>query len=327
MPEPKTIEMDDLIAKYLSNNASDKDVEVLEQWVLADRQNKLHFIEMKKAWTLSGMQQTGSSNKTEKAWTTISKQLFEDQEAKVIPLYRKPFAIAASIALLVVSGWLLLQFMNQEQENTFMATTTNVSKPYELADGSQIVLNQESNLTFETKDEKRIAKLKGDAYFDIARDESQPFIIQTDKIEIKVLGTAFYVDSRNEQPETQVIVEEGKVAVTSDQQTVTLVAGDKAIFNKSTGKLVKVTNEDKNFNSLKTNVLSFDNSNLQEVAFTLNRQYNIDVSLDNQQLKQCELTSTFKQKPLKSVLKVIEATLGVTIQQKGKQVTISGNCN
>lgn len=329
MLDKESIHIDELITKYLSDNTSSEETQELEQWVLTNRQNKQHFIEMKKAWMVSGIKHAQSSKNTEKAWSAVSKQLFEEQsKGKVIPLQRKWWAAAASLALLVVSGWLLYQFITPSgNSNLFTAETTTESQRHLLDDESLVILNQQSSLTYELKDAQRIANLKGDAYFDITRDERQPFIIKTNTVEIKVLGTAFYVDARKELNETQVIVEEGKVAVSTDNSSVTLQAGDKAIYNQSSGKLIKVTNEDKNYNSLKSNVLHFDNSSLNEVAFALNRQYNIDVSLENKQLNNCKLNAVFKQKSLQSVMKVIESTLGVKVTQNGTKVLISGNCN
>ncbi len=324
MLDQESIHIDEIIAKYLSKNASEDETKTLEQWVLDDKQNKAHFIEMKKAWMLSGIKQTDTSNNTEKAWENLSKQLFEASSAKVIPLFKRQWAVAASLVLLVLSGWLIYQFVGQP--TTFTAETSTNAALYQLADGSKIILNQQSALSFETIESNRIATLEGDAYFDVARDEQQPFIVKTNNIQIKVLGTAFYVDSRKNQSETQVIVEEGKVAVSYNSQSVILTAGDKAVFEKSSGKLVKVINEDKNFNSLKTNVLQFENTNLSEVAYVLNRQFNIEVSLENQQLKNCQLNAVFKDKSMPSIIKVIESTLGVKMNQTGNNVVISGNC-
>ena len=318
-----------LISRYLSGNVTEDQVRELEEWVAARPENKHVFMEMKQAWMLTGMSKNTTDVNIEAAWRGVSNQVFDQDN--VVPLTstfnrRRWMSIAASMVLLATASFLIYQFI-ADQPTHYLAAA-NQSEEILLADGSQVVLNRSSSLRYGTdkKDNQRQVELQGDAYFNVARDESRPFIINTDDVEIQVLGTSFYVDARSAQDQVHVIVESGKVAVRTDSMEHILVAGEKAVFNKKNLKLEKLINEDGNFNSIKTNTLVFEKSPLSTVIHDLNRQYNVNIQLASKQLSSCELTSTFQDKSLPAILEIIKSSLGINIRQSQNQILFEGNC-
>ncbi len=320
----------DLISKYLSGNTNAEEVQQLEAWVMESSKNKAIFKDSKKAWILSGIKEEKQTVDIEENWVKTSAQIFK--EPKVVQLNssvnrRKWLSIAAGIALLAVVSFLL--FQNTRSSGATFVQTQLESNTFDLSDGSEITLNQSSSLKYELDKETnaRKVKLDGDAFFDVARDEKRPFIIETQNVEIEVLGTSFYIDSRPDQSQIQVIVTSGKVEVRSGNAKTILVANEKAIFQKDSKELIKETNEDKNFLSFKSQTLLFENARLEEVVFALNRQFNANIVIENQELKDCELDSTFKNKSLNTILKIIESSLGVQFKQSGQQIKLTGTCN
>ena len=311
----------ELISRYLSGNASDAEVQKLEQWVLASSENKEEFIEFKKAWLLGGMSTNAQRTDIESNWQKISKQLFSS--TKVIPLKasrRIWLRIAAAIALIVsVSLW--FYFNNSKPLDPTVGTVRSINLP----DGSLVILNHSSSLeTVEMDENIRKLTLEGDAFFEVTKDEERPFIIQTSEVEVEVLGTSFYVDSRMNQSEIQVIVESGTVAVRNAAAEVVLQANQKAVFDKNTGTLVQGPNEDINYLSLKTDTLIFDNTRLEEVAFVLNRHFDKAIIIETSQLKNCVLTATFRNKSLESIIEVIQKSLKIKVRQTPNKIIFSG---
>lgn len=318
-----------LISSYLSGNASDVQVRELEAWVAASPENKAYFMEMKKAWVLSGVHQESTHLDIEKAWRVVSTEVFDQGKvAKIKPISksRRWLAIAASLLVLAVASFLFYQNMNAS--GALAMTTTNESKTIDLADGSQITLNQSSSLTYAPSEEhqQRNVTLIGDAFFDVARDEKRPFVIETKHLEIEVLGTSFYVDARDDENEVQVIVKSGKVAVRANGAETILAADEKVVFQKDAGMMVKQKNEDHNFTALTTNILVFENSSLSDVAFALNRQFNRPIQLNITKLSDCKLTSTFKNKSLDAILEIIKSSLGIDIRKSQNQIIFDGSC-
>lgn len=319
----------ELISKYLSGNTSTAEVQELEAWVLADPEHKKQFIAFKKAWTLSGIQENKTTVDVDKFWAETAAQLFEEEQAipKVIALKpkRRPWvAIAASIAiLLVLSIWFLLP----ASEQSLMASTTTESQSVQLPDGSTVILNRASSIRYNLNEETqtRAVTLTGDAFFEVAKNASKPFIISTGPVEVQVLGTAFYVDARAQEAEIQVIVESGTVEVRADTQKDTLKANDKAVFNKATAELKEVKNEDSNFNALKTKTLVFENNTLEEVLFVLSRQYNVSLINTIEDSSECLLNGTFKDKRLEDILDYLKETFRINYTINGDRVTLSGS--
>ena len=320
---------DDLITRYLSGNATDAEVQELESWVLADPVNKDRFTELKKAWMLSGMREKMPVN-TEAALQDLWAKT--EQKTKVVKLdrsrsSRRWLGIAAGILVLVAAVSLL--WLQPWQSDSMTVATTDQIELFDLTDGSAVTLNQTSGIaySYDKKEGVRKVELQGDAFFDVERDEEKPFIIKAREVEIEVLGTSFYVDARSDQPEVQVIVESGRVAVRAGGTEAILEANEKAIFDTETRQLEKVVNQDGNYLALKTGQLQFENSTLEEVVFALNRQYRSVISIGTEALRDCPLTATYNNKSLEAVLTILESSLpGVQIEQSGRTFVINGTC-
>ena len=317
-----------LSTKYLSGNASDAEVTELEDWVLADPKNKEQFKAYKKAWMLTGMNDKKLVN-TNKAWKETAGKTFN--QPKVVPIKpkhsrRKWLAIAASITLLAAAGLWMLQ--NNNTPVPLFVETSSDTQTINLSDGSQITLNQSSKLTYTLaeKEAKRQVDLTGDAFFEVARDESKPFIIQTQDVEIEVLGTSFYVDARPNQSEIQVIVKSGKVAVRSGASEQILTANEKAIFQKNSKVLTKTKNEDVNYLSLKDKNLVFENSTFEDLVFSLNRHFNSKITIEEESLKTCAHSGTYKNKSLETILKILESSHSIQSNKNGQKIVLEGTC-
>ena len=321
------LQIEQLIANYLSGNATDAEVRQLEDWVLQSAENKHQFQTSKKAWMLSNRAQTITDAQVDSNWKSISGELFE--EPKVVPMpkannFQYLLRFAAALLLTISVGWWMMN--SGKTESPLAVQTTDVSKNFDLPDGSNIVLNNSSELSYDPQKENRKVTLDGDAFFDVKRDETRPFIIDAGGVEVEVLGTSFYVDSREDESTVQVKVASGKVAVRSAGKEQILEKGESAIFEKTTQKLTKESINDKNFDFLKTKTLSFEATPMSEVVYELNRFYNSKIEIEDGALIGCELTGTYKNKSFESILKIIEKTLSIESTATNNGIKFRGNC-
>lgn len=332
MSEKKSYsESNELIVRYLSGEATDAEMHELELWVQADGEHKAQFIASKKSWMLAGLAQNADKIDLDKEWQKAAKQLSSDGKVVALPRRtagnsrRQWLSIAAGFALLAVASfWLFKGFGNSVQAYAAEAEVLE----QELPDGSEVTLNQFASLEFEATAEgnTRQVALEGDAFFDVKRDESRPFKINTQHVQIEVLGTSFYVDARAEQALVQVIVRSGAVAVQSGEDKVILAAGEVAVYDKATRQLSKRSNEDANYLSWKTKLFNFENNSLKAVVASLNASYNANIILENEQLGNCSLTATYADKSLDAVIRIIESTLGISSERNGQQIMLKGSC-
>ncbi len=331
---------EDLILKYLSSNADAAEVEQLENWVLSDPANKKHFTKTKKAWMLMSVKEEAGidANEIDEMWKKTSEQL--GFEGKVIDLKadretvqessfgrRKWMSIAAAMTIFLIGSFLWFQFSGES--GPLIVESGDLPETVELADGSKVILNPHSSLNFiinrETK--KRELVLEGNAFFDVQREETLPFEIKSGDVVVEVLGTSFYIDSRVKEKEWQVIVESGKVAVRYGQSEEILIAGEKATYDRNKKKLSKLKNQDKNFLSIKTQKLVFENERLDKVVFDLNRHFGQTIKIANKALEECKFNSTFNNKSLKSILTILENSFSLRMSQtKSGEYILQGTC-
>ncbi len=204
---------------------------------------------------------------------------------------------------------------------------SNVIESETLIDGTVITLNRNSTLTYPEKFKKEIreVELSGDAYFEVEHNKNQPFVIKSQDIEIEVLGTSFYVNAHEKNATVEVVVNSGGVALRSDKQNqVVLKAGDRGVFDKKTRQLTRYKNEDINYNSWKTRMLVFDDTELLEVVDKLNEVYNTNIEIINPEINDCHITVTFDNMSIEAVLNILGETLDIIIEKSKQGYIISG---
>jgi len=150
-----------------------------------------------------------------------------------------------------------------------------------LPDGSQIKLNAESSLTFESDfgEKNRIVSLSGEAFFEVRRDVEMPFIIRTGKLQTKVLGTSFDVRSYESEGNIQVVVVTGEVEV-SDSLGTAVVLNPKEVLEYSVyeGNIKRsVCRDFKSVIGWKDGFLVFDNEPIPKVVEKLENWYGVNI--------------------------------------------------
>ena len=228
---------------------------------------------------------------------------------KVFFLQNRNWAIAASLLLLMGLSF----FVYQSSVNTI--TKQYATKPGEhakimLSDGTKIWLNAGSRLKYPAKfkGDTREVYLTGEAFFDVAKDKKHPFIIHTDKMDTKVLGTSFNVQAYPDNATQEVSVLTGRVNVKSTvtEENVYVTPGQKVVFKSKSNKLQAFTDIPLNSISLwRKNIIVFEDAPLPEVIATINRKYNVTVEIGNKDLNNLKISAYFKELPVEQVVALV----------------------
>lgn len=287
------------IEAYLSGTTTQEEAQALLEWVRSNEKNKKEFAEACKIW----YSLHSTSYNSEKAFISFTQN--QKQSGKHIPLWKK-LSAAAAIALLAIGCFSI--FSKQETQYITVANNDNIVKVVTLPDSSQIFLQNGATITYpeQFKSDARKVSTKGNVFCEIQRNESAPFTVSSESFTITVLGTSFQV---NEQNDAFVVVETGKVKVSTDDQSVIIEKGERADLQEQ--KLTTSNNTDVNFLSWKTKTLLFNNANLSQVYADLARHYNYSFNTDkcNKELKNIRLTGTYKELSLEETLELIELTI------------------
>lgn len=218
----------------------------------------------------------------------------------IISLQNRNWAIAASITLLIGLSCFFYQSQKSNVEIRQYATKLGEHAKITLSDGTQIWLNAGSLLKYPTHfdSDSREVYLTGEAFFDVAKDKKHPFIIHTNKMDTKVLGTSFNVQAYPDHGTQEVSVLTGRVNVKSTvtEENVYVTPGQKVIFKSKNNKMQAFKDVPVNTISLwRKNIMVFEETPFSEVVATINRNYNVEIEVKNKNLNALKINGYFKE--------------------------------
>jgi transmembrane sensor len=265
-------------------------------------------------------------------------------QTPVIPLFKRSwFRIAATIALLVTAGFWWMNGGIGSQFGQTGAYTEGVvhkeDKPLSitLPDGSTVVMQKNSEIHYK-KDfagQMREIQFKGEGLFDVVKNQDKPFVVYSGDIVTKVLGTSFIVKAFETDNKVTVDVIRGKVSVTTIKKQVQkeavksevlLTPNQKAIFSKVDESLVLTLVEaPKAVMSTDTlQEITFYETPVSEIFTVIEKKYGVDIVFDTRLLKNCAMTTSFKEETLFETLDLICKGIGAKYKVVGVQVIIEG---
>lgn len=234
--------------------------------------------------------------------------------------------IAAAILLVLTVGFAVLQYTDFSSDKTVITYTTfktsdSEKKVVALPDGTKVWLNSNSSLLYGSNfDEQRNVTLEGEGYFDVISNPSNPFVVETNGVYTKVLGTSFNLKAYESESIIRMTVVEGKVEFgAKNQKLIPVEVNQEAIFNKTLESVNKTILTTPATIAWKEDRLAFNGVTLQEVAGILNRHYHTNIILQGHSLDSLDFSTTssmdFNDKSLKETLDIITLTLGVSYQE------------
>ena len=194
-----------------------------------------------------------------------------------------------------------------------------------LADGTKVWLNSASRLIYPQSfmgKERRVV-LSGEAFFDVAHDAERPFIVETSRMNVKVLGTRFNVNDYDDNEEVSTTLVNGSVEIFSGgQQAFRLVPGEQAYGKEN--ELEKREVNVRLYTSWIDGKFLFNNTELEEIAKQISRWYDVEIFFSSENVKKVRFTGAIvKFKPLDDLVRMIESTSQVRFSVKGKTIVIS----
>ena len=185
---------------------------------------------------------------------------------------------------------------------------------FSLPDGTIGWLNSNSSVKYkEDFIQNRQITLKGEAFFDVFKDKQRPFIVTTNDISIKVLGTRFNIASYDNEKDVEVTLKEGKLLFNAKTKNKSYIMrpNDLVIFNKVNMDFTTELVDPNKYLSWTDGMLVFRNDPLDIIARRLERWYNIDVEIDGVQTEDLRLRATFKDESLEEVLDLLKRSLPI----------------
>jgi ferric-dicitrate binding protein FerR (iron transport regulator) len=322
--------IDELIAKVLTSEATSDEGTTLNEWLKEHPDNQIYFNQIESIYHKSATPAETIEFDTEAAWKKVSITI--NKEPKVVPITKPAnrlnvLRIAAVVVTLFGLGAVLF-LMKVDVAPQFAIRSGNQIVGDTLPDKTLATLNKGSELTYELDEKKKIRKavLKGEAFFEISEDKENQFLVYTNEVMIKDVGTAFNVRSFDDNDTISVSVKDGEVIFyTNSNKGISLMAGETGYYLKSTKVFAKANAVDENASSYADREFRFRNTPMRKVVTQINAVYETKIRLSDKQLEHCRITVNFKEDDIETIASVIAETMGWTVERSNNQLVLFGS--
>ena len=275
-----------LIIRYLSHETTVEEEEALLEWISKDAAHQKIFNDWVELW--NDKPETDRSFDLAKGLRKLNKAVDASEMKHGHLFWRK---IAAAILVLLTTGAILLfvakPSVNQSDIVTYSQKGTDAGQRLELklSDGSVVFLNANSALKYPDKftGERREVFLEGEAFFQVAKDPAHPFIIHTNSVDTRVLGTSFNVNAKADS--TIVSVVTGKVQVSRGDLSEIAMPNEKVVYAFSKNRLAKARANLEFELAWRSNTIILTDAKLSEVAEKLHEAYGYSFFFEKENLK------------------------------------------
>lgn len=313
-----------LITLFLSRRFSPETEERVQKWIIKDGN-----LEEKEQASFDFWNELESeaTPDTYSAFGRVNKRIGCPQiQAVKIPLYKKISRIAAIIIplLILAGGYLYYSTRNNLMEIT---VAFGEEKHMFLPDSSEIWLNSGTVIRYphEFKGNRRTVYLDGEGYFSVKRNEEKPFIVETEQLTVKVLGTKFNIKAYSTDEKTVTTLTSGKVEINiDDKQSCILKPNEQLIYNRNTSIMDVREIPSNETSSWLSGQLIFNNSSLNDILRTLERRFNISFA-NNTAIPESKLFTVkfLKNEDPDEILKILQDVIGFDYQRQGDKIILT----
>lgn len=191
----------------------------------------------------------------------------------------------------------------------------------QLADGTRVWLNAGTSLRYPVafSGQERRVELRGEGYFEVAKDSASPFVVSVNGVDVRVLGTSFNVSAYSDEVVTTLV--EGKVLMRSQADSVVLVPDRQGVWD---GKRMTVKRVDaRNYALWREGVFFFEDMPLEDILDALARWYDVHVFYQNAELKMMRFSVEIKRyEHIDTILRRIAETNRVRFNVNNRTVNV-----
>jgi ferric-dicitrate binding protein FerR (iron transport regulator) len=322
---------DELLLKYISGQATEKEIRDVHEWASNSEEYMQELSRMKNIWILAGLDnELDPVKKEQEIRRILTKVRALNQKARKSTLRLKWLKYAAVIFVVIGLSGSSGYFLSQSQIENLVGYTEIIVPRGErsgvvLPDGSTVQLNGGSNLKFEPsfRNAKRMVVLEGEAFFDVAHDQSRPFIVEAAGLQVEVLGTRFNVASYPEDRFIIAYLESGKVKIDMEGQNEVFLKPSEAVeFDKTTGEFQKITQTDQRLTDWTKGILTVKGETIEILSKRLERRFDINILFGDDEVRNHLYTGSIRDEDLITVLDALKFASSLNYKKEGKIVTL-----
>jgi len=314
--------MDERILKYFGEELSSADRLALLRQIEGDDELRKQFIEYKNMNSLLSLSDAVNSDADQRSLKTFRSRL---KTKKLQMLAVRIVGYAAIIALLVGGTWWNAEHFFSKQMSATALNTLYVPAGQRikltLQDGTGVWLNSRTTITYPVvfnKNERRVS-VEGEAFFEVTKNPHKPFIVTSQGVDMKVLGTKFNVDSYSNENELKTSLIEGSLQIMSpDKQKSVILKPNEQVTVKGSSMNVSPIAHIEQFLWIK-GIYSFTDEPLGNILKKLELYYDTKIIVEDPSISSWVYTGKFRQSDgVNEILRMIQRIHKFKIQKDEK---------
>lgn len=307
---------EDILIRYLDGALPENETSAVEEWLAASAANQRMLEQLYYTMQVVKRVRVVQSADPEKALQRFKTRIHKQNKKAAIRRMLRMAERAAAVLflpLLLLSVYMGMHRSRQESRMIEVHTNPGVVSAFRLPDGSQVWLNAGSTLKYPSDfvADRREVELQGQGYFEVARDEKKPFIVQAGPdYAVEVLGTTFDMAAYEDEEAIQTTLVEGSVKLhlrTIDGKPFSrkLEPNEKAEFERDTRRLAVATVNTEYDTAWKNGEIIFRNHPMEQVLKVLSRHYHVKFRVQDPQVLKSIITAKFKDEQLPQVMEYL----------------------
>ncbi|MDD4515030.1 FecR family protein [Massilibacteroides sp.] len=260
----------------------------------------------------------------QKIWGNIIKNIWNEHAYKQLRFY-KAYSIAASILLVV--GTIYFLHKTTDQTNNLFTYVVGAGiqriESVTLPDGTSVLLGPGSRLEYPSSflGKTRTVTLDGQAFFDVKQDKRKPFIVETPKMKVQALGTAFELFCHQDEKESEAILLNGKLKInipgtcTDRTKEYYLLPNDKFTVNNENETTKCIVDADKYTSWRKNKIISFENEQLTMIIPRLEQWYGRKIFCTKEIAQKYRFTFKVRDESLEKILFILQQSSPILFEK------------
>jgi transmembrane sensor len=335
----------ELLERYLADQVTSEERRRVDAWLAEDPRRWAELTALREALEKRDLDDEAVERAVAEVWARLSSEMGAEGETPIRIDTRgtgrhrrftvsgegrkRALALVAAIALMI-GGWYVATLLLRSRPGPDQMPRVAITAPGEratlyLPDGTRVMLGVASTLRHpaEFPAGSREVSLEGEALFDVASDQSRPFVVQAGDLVAQQVGTEFTVRAYSDDAGARVVVREGRVAIRASADSVERIVGPGQLGRLVGGRVPTVEPADTAALFAWTHgMLVFDGTPLREALPQLNRWFDLDFRLADSTLEAVPLTATLRTRPTDDLLESLAASLGMRHRRQGRVVTL-----
>jgi ferric-dicitrate binding protein FerR (iron transport regulator) len=312
----------ELLLRFIDGDCTDQEIMAITNWLDSDPKNMNEFLSLRKLHDIT-------------IWQTpaLAKMENKSHEKKSIWPGKKLYIEVLKIAAVLMVAILVSRYIFPEPKTENLIVMQSIKVPagqraeITLVDGTKVWLNAKTTLIFPNyfSESSRNVTLDGEGFFEVTSNSHKPFIVKTEKFDIKVLGTRFNVQAYSGKGIFETSLLEGSVEVLKSGGNCGIFIKPNERISLERDQLVTSPINHMNHFLWKDGIISFNNELFTEMVIKLELYFDLKIEVKNEKIMKYQCTGKFRTKDgVEHILKVLQLSnkFSFRIDDRKNEITI-----